>query len=111
MCAARNNRVQVVDYLLDTLEDVKIDAVDVDGQTAIFHAALFGHACIVRRLIEMGTTVDRKNKVHPAPRTRITYADCCFPLGIEDSAARGLSARPLRRGPAAFGARDGHGDA
>lgn len=62
MCASRNNRTQVVDYLLDTLEDVKLDAVDVDGQTALFHASLFGHGQIVRRLIEMGASLDRKNK-------------------------------------------------
>ncbi|XP_018577146.1 ankyrin repeat and death domain-containing protein 1A-like [Anoplophora glabripennis] len=62
MCAARNNRVEVVDFLLDTLEDVKIDAVDADGQTALFHAALFGNAAVVRRLIEVGAQLDRKNK-------------------------------------------------
>ncbi|KAJ8914197.1 hypothetical protein NQ315_015970 [Exocentrus adspersus] len=62
MCAARNNRGEVVDFLLDTLEDVKVDAIDADGQTALFHAALFGHAAIVRRLIEIGALLDKKNK-------------------------------------------------
>lgn len=63
ICAARNNRADVIDFLLDTLEDVLIDAVDGDGQTALFHAAANGHACIVKRLIEMGAGLDKKNKV------------------------------------------------
>ncbi|ERL84740.1 hypothetical protein D910_02165 [Dendroctonus ponderosae] len=61
-CAARNNRAEVIDFLLDTLEDVQIDAVDGDGQTALFHAAANGHVSIVKRLIEMGASLDRKNK-------------------------------------------------
>ncbi|XP_076260558.1 uncharacterized protein LOC143196611 isoform X1 [Rhynchophorus ferrugineus] len=62
ICAARNNRANVIDFLLDTLEDVHIDAIDADGQTALFHAAANGHACIVKRLIEMGASLDKKNK-------------------------------------------------
>ncbi|GFG39759.1 hypothetical protein Cfor_08783 [Coptotermes formosanus] len=50
MCAARNNRSEVVDFLLDTLEDIKVDAMDLEQQTALYHAALGGHAGIVRRL-------------------------------------------------------------
>lgn len=63
ICAARNNRVDVVDYLLDTLEDVRVDAVDIEGQSALFHAALGGHLNIVKRLIDIGASPDRRNKV------------------------------------------------
>lgn len=63
ICAAKNDRVDVVDFLLDTLEDVRLDAVDVDGQTALFHAAMGGHYDVVRRLIEAGATPDKRNKV------------------------------------------------
>ncbi|XP_060527363.1 ankyrin repeat and death domain-containing protein 1A-like isoform X2 [Cylas formicarius] len=62
ICAARNNRCDVVDYLLETLEDVHLDAVDAEGQTAIFHAASNGHGAIVRRLVEVGAATDKKNK-------------------------------------------------
>jgi ankyrin repeat protein len=63
MCAARNNRSDVVDFLLDTLEDIKVDAVDLEQQTALFHAALGGHTGIVRRLVEAGAKTDVRNKV------------------------------------------------
>ena len=63
MCAARNNRADVVDFLLDTLEDIKVDAVDLEQQTALYHAALGGHAGIVRRLVEAGAKTDTRNKV------------------------------------------------
>lgn len=63
MCAARNNRSEVVDFLLDTLEDLRVDAVDLEQQTALYHAALGGHAGIVRRLVEAGAKTDARNKV------------------------------------------------
>ncbi|XP_066137418.1 ankyrin repeat and death domain-containing protein 1A-like isoform X1 [Euwallacea fornicatus] len=62
ICAARNNRAEVIDFLLDTLDDVQIDAVDADGQTALYHAAANGHVIIVKRLLEMGASLDKKNK-------------------------------------------------
>ncbi|XP_049820265.1 ankyrin repeat and death domain-containing protein 1A-like isoform X2 [Aethina tumida] len=62
MCAARNNRVDVVNFLLDMLEDVRVDAVDIDGQTALFHAAIGGHKSVVKRLIEVGASPDKRNK-------------------------------------------------
>lgn len=64
MCAARNNRSDVVDFLLDTLEDIKVDAVDLEHQTALYHAALGGHAGIVRRLVEAGAKTETRNKVN-----------------------------------------------
>lgn len=63
ICAAKNDRIAVVDFLLDTLEDVRLDAVDLDGQTALFHAAMGGHYMVVRRLIEAGASVDKRSKV------------------------------------------------
>lgn len=55
--------MDVVEFLLDTLEDVKVDAVDNEGQTALFHASMGGHAAVVRRLVETGATIDKRNKV------------------------------------------------
>jgi ankyrin repeat protein len=52
-----------VDFLLDTLEDIRVDAVDLEQQTALYHAALGGHAGIVRRLVEAGAKTDARNKV------------------------------------------------
>lgn len=64
MCGAKNNRLDVVEYLLDTLEDVRVDAVDLEGQTALFHAAMGGHYLVVKRLIEAGATPDKRSKVN-----------------------------------------------
>lgn len=63
MCAARNNRSEVVDFLLDTLEDIKVDALDHEQQTALYHAALGGHIGIARRLVEAGAKTETRNKV------------------------------------------------
>lgn len=63
MCATKNNRLDVVDYLLDTLEDVRVDAVDGEGQTALFHATLGGHTAIIKRLVDAGAALDKPNKV------------------------------------------------
>lgn len=63
ICASKNDRTDVVNFLLDTLEDVRLDAVDVDGQTALFHAAMGGHYGVVRRLIENGASPEKRNKV------------------------------------------------
>lgn len=63
MCAARNNRIEVVDFLIDTLEDTRVDSIDIDGQTALFHAAMGGHVTVVKRLIELDANLDKRNKV------------------------------------------------
>ena len=63
MCAAKNNRLDVIDFLLENLEDVNVDAVDHEGQTALFHAAMEGHPSVVRRLVEIGAMLDKRNKV------------------------------------------------
>lgn len=63
ICAAHNNRSVVIDYLLETLENVDVDAVDSDGQTALYHAALGGHAAVLKRLVEAKANPDTTNKV------------------------------------------------
>ena len=68
MCAARNNKIEVVNFLIDTLEDVRVDAVDIEGQTALFHAAMGGHTSVVQRLLDQGANLDKKNKVGRSSR-------------------------------------------
>lgn len=63
MCAAKNNRLDVINFLLDTLEDVVIDDVDIENQTALHHAAAGGHIDVVKRLVEIGAEVNAKDKV------------------------------------------------
>ncbi|XP_065215525.1 ankyrin repeat and death domain-containing protein 1A-like isoform X3 [Planococcus citri] len=63
MCAARNNRLEVVNFLLDNLDRVDLDAIDIDHQTALHHAAIGGHIEIVQKLVHVGanpTTVDKR---------------------------------------------------
>ncbi|KAJ8884504.1 hypothetical protein PR048_016361 [Dryococelus australis] len=62
MCAARNNRLPVVNLLLDTLENVQVDAADCERQTALFHAALGGHLHVVARLVDAHAHIDCPNK-------------------------------------------------
>jgi len=64
MCAARNNRLSVVNFLLDTIEDVGLDAFDTDHQTALHHAAIAGHTHVVRRLVHAGANTSTTNKVY-----------------------------------------------
>jgi ankyrin repeat protein len=63
MCAARNNRLDVVNFLLETLEELQVDVEDAEQQTALFHAAHGGHHNVVKRLIEAGARIDTRNKV------------------------------------------------
>lgn len=65
MCAAKNNRLEVVNFLLDNLDSVDMNAVDVDQQTALHHAAIGGHIEIVQKLVHLGsnpTAVDKVNE-------------------------------------------------
>ncbi|XP_068082539.1 ankyrin repeat and death domain-containing protein 1A-like [Anabrus simplex] len=62
MCAARNNQLEVLNFLLDTLEDINLDATDADHQTALFHAAHAGHTDVVKRLIQARAKIDVRNK-------------------------------------------------
>lgn len=64
MCAARNNRLSVVNFLLDTIDDVGLDAFDTDHQTALHHAAIAGHTHVVRRLVHAGANTSTTNKVN-----------------------------------------------
>lgn len=62
MCAAKNNRLDVVNFILDNLDVVDLNAVDVDQQTALHHAAVGGHLEIVEKLVHLGaipTVVDK----------------------------------------------------
>lgn len=63
MCAARNNRLSVVNFLLDTIDDVGLDAFDTDHHTALHHAAIAGHTHVVRRLVHAGANTSTTNKV------------------------------------------------
>lgn len=61
-----------MEFLIDILEDTRVDAVDIDGQTALYHASMGGHVVIVRRLIELGANLDRRNKVYVGVLLRIS---------------------------------------
>jgi ankyrin repeat protein len=63
MCAVHNNRLDVVNFLLETVEDIEIDVEDLEHQTALFHAAHNGHHDVVKRLIEAGARYNLRNKV------------------------------------------------
>ncbi|KAL1490906.1 hypothetical protein ABEB36_011581 [Hypothenemus hampei] len=102
ICAARNNHEDVIDYLLDTLEDVQIDAADEDGQTAVFHAASNGHVAIVRRLVEAGASLEKPNKenrtaLHEAARNgHVEVAELLLMAKeIDIEAADSLGCTPL----------------
>lgn len=64
MCAARNNRLSVVQFLMDTLEHVDVDIIDCEGQAALHHAAIAGHKEIVARLVQVGANTKTANKVN-----------------------------------------------
>lgn len=66
MCAAKNNRLDVVNFILDNLDVVDLNAVDVDQQTALHHAAIGGHLEIVEKLVHLGaipTVIDKVNNL------------------------------------------------
>ncbi|XP_018323307.1 ankyrin repeat and death domain-containing protein 1A-like isoform X4 [Agrilus planipennis] len=67
ICAAKNNKLEIVNYLLDTLEDIRVDCGDVEGQTALHHAAVGGHLEVVKKLLDVGATVDKRNKDQRTP--------------------------------------------
>ncbi|KAG8307575.1 hypothetical protein J6590_018452 [Homalodisca vitripennis] len=62
MCAARNNRLSVVNFLLDSLEHVDVDLVDMDRQTALHHAAQAGHKDVVARIVQAGANTKVVNR-------------------------------------------------
>lgn len=62
MCSAKNNRTDVINFLLETLEDVTVDEVDMENQTALHHAAAGGHIEAVKRLVDVGAHTNAKDK-------------------------------------------------
>ena len=64
MCAAENNRLDVVKFLLDDIKtNIDVNAVDTDQQTALHLAATGGHTEIVRELVHMGASLTLVDKV------------------------------------------------
>ncbi|XP_046401177.1 ankyrin repeat and death domain-containing protein 1A-like isoform X4 [Ischnura elegans] len=61
-CAAHNNRLEVVNFLLDTLDEPNLEAVDAEKQTPLHHAALGGHSGVVRRILEAGASTSATDK-------------------------------------------------
>lgn len=58
--AARNGRVDVVQFLLD--HNVTVDALNANGCTALHWAVAYGHAAVVKLLLEHGATTKGINK-------------------------------------------------
>ncbi|KAL1117602.1 hypothetical protein AAG570_003917 [Ranatra chinensis] len=67
MCAVRNNCVEVVDLLVETLERLDLTARDVEGNGALHHAASAGHAAIVDKLLSLGADPNATNKLGRSP--------------------------------------------
>ncbi|XP_049791659.1 ankyrin repeat and death domain-containing protein 1A-like isoform X4 [Schistocerca nitens] len=92
MCAARNNRVDVLELLLETLEDVRLDATDAEQQTALFHAAQGGHAAVVQRLAAAGARADVRDKQGKTPlhmaceRGHLDVVELLVRLGVDTNA-------------------------
>lgn len=63
MCGARNSRLSVVNLILESLEEPDLEAADSEQQTALYHAALAGHADVVETLLQAGADANTKNKV------------------------------------------------
>lgn len=64
MCAARNNRLSVVSFLLDSLEHVDVELVDVERQSALHHAAQAGHREVAARIVKAGASAKVVDKVY-----------------------------------------------
>lgn len=58
MCATKN--IRVVKFLLDTLENIDLEATDIEEKTALHHAAQGGHLQTVTKLVQFK---DRKSVV------------------------------------------------
>lgn len=55
--------MEVINYLLETLEDVTVDEVDIENQTALYHASAGGHLEAVKRLVDVGGDTNARDKV------------------------------------------------
>lgn len=103
MCGARNSRLSVVNLILESLEEPDLEAADSEQQTALYHAALAGHADVVETLLQAGADANTKNKVithapsHPAPPQRPTEPP--FLMSGPTWPARAFARRPSSSRP------------
>ncbi|XP_075210375.1 uncharacterized protein LOC142317714 [Lycorma delicatula] len=58
MCATKN--IRVVKFLLDTLENIDLEATDIEEKTALHHASQGGHLQTVTKLVQF--KADTKNR-------------------------------------------------
>lgn len=63
MCAAKNNRQDVLEELLELLDRVDLEMTDTEDNTCLHHAAAAGHAAVVDRLLALGARINAANKV------------------------------------------------
>ncbi|XP_026465018.1 ankyrin repeat and death domain-containing protein 1A-like [Ctenocephalides felis] len=61
-CAARNGHADCVAFLLQTVETLDKEQGDLQGRTALHHAAAQGHADTVKKLLESGSSLMAKDK-------------------------------------------------
>ena len=62
MLAARDNKEEVIDYLL-TYQRIDINQRNLDGETALFIACQRGYKSIVNTLLKNGANLNQTNKV------------------------------------------------
>ncbi|KAI8577491.1 hypothetical protein K450DRAFT_251929 [Umbelopsis ramanniana AG] len=60
--AAKNGNVNIVEFLLSISADV--DHVDDDGNSALHHAAAWGHTHVITLLVLGGCNIDLENRQH-----------------------------------------------
>jgi ankyrin repeat protein len=79
-CAALNNQVDVISYLL-SLEKVKVDARDRNGKSAFMISAEQGHLESFKLLLTSGS----KRTQHSKTRQNVLHALCSMVYSLKDS--------------------------